>query len=158
MGQVAQDLHERALLDLDEKGEDIAFLATPEAMEKLALLMDVKRRSFLRVKWAKSFEAPGACALEFNVSLYDVNDIRTFTDVVNFLAWQQRQMKPTPNEKWVVVNNSHAERVKENLLALRRFRTDIIFVCNINMLQFRDEHGRRAELGFCPALAGSRPY
>ena len=153
MGQLTQNFHERALLDLDEKGEDIPFLAAPEAMEKLALLMDVKRRSFLRVKWAKSFEAPGACALEFNVPLYDVNDIRTFTDVVNFLAWQQRQMKPAPSEKWVVVNNSHTERVKENLCALRRFRTDRTFVCNINRLQFKNKYARRAELEFCPALA-----
>ena len=127
-------------------------------MEKLALLMDVKRRSFLRVKWAKSFEAPCACALEFHVPLYDVDDIRTFTDVVNFLAWQQRQMKPAPYEKWVVVNNSHAGRVKENLCAVRRFRTDSTFSCNFKWLQFQDEQGRRAEIEFCPALACSRPY
>jgi hypothetical protein len=112
VGQVAQNFHERALLDLDEKGEDIPFLAAPEAMEKLALLMDVKRRSLLRVKWAKSFETPGACALEFNVSLYNVDDIRTFADVVNFLAWQQRQMKPAPNNQWVVVNNPRGNLVK----------------------------------------------
>jgi hypothetical protein len=110
MGQVAQNLHERALLDLDEKGENIPFLAAPEAMKKLALLMDVKRRSFLRVKWAKSFETPGACALEFNVSLYNVDDIRTFADVVNFLAWQQRQMKPAPTKNgWLLITHGRNE-------------------------------------------------
>jgi hypothetical protein len=100
------------LLDLDEEGKDIPLLAAPEAMKELALLMDMERRSLLRVKWAKSFEASGASSLEFNVSPYDVDDIRTIADVVNFLAWQQRQMKPAPNKKWVVVNNSQGDRVK----------------------------------------------
>ena len=109
VSQIAQDLHERTLLDLDEKGEDITLLAAAEAMKELALLMDMKRRSFLRVKWAKSFEAPCSSALEFDVSPYDVDDIRTIADVVNFLAWQQRQMKPAPKSEWVVVNNPHAE-------------------------------------------------
>ena len=109
MGQVAQNLHERALLDLNEKGEDVPFLAAPETMKKLALLMDMERRSFLRVKWAKSFPTSGASSLEFHVSPYDVHDIGTFADVVNFLAWQQRQMKPAPNKKWVVVNNSQGD-------------------------------------------------
>ena len=112
MGQLTQNFHERALLDLDEEGKDIPLLAAPEAMKELALLMDMERRSLLRVKWAKSFEASGASSLEFNVSPYDVDDIRTIADVVNFLAWQQRQMKPAPNKKWVVVNNSQGDRVK----------------------------------------------
>jgi hypothetical protein len=99
MGQVAQNFHERALLDLDQKREDVPFLAAPETVEELALLMDVERGSFLRVKWAKSFEAPGASSLEFHVSPYNVDDIRTFANVVNFLAWQQRQNETRAQQK-----------------------------------------------------------
>jgi hypothetical protein len=112
VSQVAQHLHEGPLIDLDEKGENVPLLTAPEAVKELALLMDMERRSLLRVKWAKSFPTSGAGSLEFHVSPYDVDDIRTFADVVNFLAWQQRQMKPAPNKKWVVVNNSRGNPVK----------------------------------------------
>jgi hypothetical protein len=153
VGQVAQDFHERALLDLDEKGEDVPFLATPEAMKKLALLMDMERRSFLRVKWAKSFEAPGASALEFHVSPYNVDDIGTIANVVNFLAWQQRQMKPAPNKKWVVVNNSQRDRVKKNLRGSPRFPAIGVFHSDYAQLQQTGSSGCRARSPFRPALA-----
>jgi hypothetical protein len=94
-------------------------------VKELALLMNVERRGLLCVKWAKSFPASGACAFELHVSPYDVDDIRTFSDVVNFLAWQQRQIKPAPKRNWVVVNNPHAGSVKKNLNSQTAFQLEL---------------------------------
>jgi hypothetical protein len=101
-------------------------------MEELALLMDMERRSFLRVKWAKSFEAPGASALEFNVSPYNVDNIRAFANVVNFLAWQQRQMKPAPNKNgWLLITHRGTES-RRTFEVLRGFPRELLSTAIMN--------------------------
>src|SRR6185369_4487987 len=86
-GQIAQDLHERALLDLDQEAEDITFFAASEAVEELARLMDMKRRCLLAVKRAQTLPAPRTRPLELHIAFDDLDDVGAIPYIVDLLPW-----------------------------------------------------------------------
>src|SRR5206468_11264 len=84
-GEILQDLHEGALLDLFEKADHIAFLAAPEAMEVVAGLIYVKRRCFFAVERAQALPTPRTRPLELHMPLHHLDDVRPFSNVVDLL-------------------------------------------------------------------------
>ncbi|MBN2576606.1 MAG: hypothetical protein JXP73_18725 [Deltaproteobacteria bacterium] len=71
--------------------EHVALLATAKAMKKLPLFVHVERGCLFGVERAEPLPASRAGPLELHVPPSNINDIGPFADVVNFLAWQQRQ-------------------------------------------------------------------
>ena len=90
LGQIAQNLGERPLLDLHQKPEHVPFFAAPKAVKELARFVHVKRRRLLGVERAKPLPASGARALQFHVSLDHVDEVRPVANVVDLFSRDQR--------------------------------------------------------------------
>jgi len=84
-GQILQHVHERALLDLGEKSYGVTFFAAAEAVEVTASLVDVERRRFLAVEWAKTHPTPCTRPFELHMTLDDLCDVGAVQYVVDLV-------------------------------------------------------------------------
>ena len=83
--QFLQHIHERTLLDLREKGYGVTFFAAAETVEVVARFVDVERRRFLAVKWAKAHPAPCSRPFELHMTLDDLSNVGAVQYVVDLV-------------------------------------------------------------------------
>lgn len=60
----------------------------------------------------KAFKAPRSGSLQFHIPPNDINDVRSVSNIVNFLAWQKRQWKTRAQEKRVFLISAGRIAVK----------------------------------------------
>ena len=144
--QIPQDLHERALLDLGHEREHVTLFTTAEAVEELPRLVHVKGRRLLGVERTQAHPARRARALQLDVPLDDLDDVRALTDVVNLFARNQRQNATHAARTRPTFNSSAQARVKRN-----DARNDAEAAYQITRRNLRKvSYDSRAASGACP--------
>ncbi|MCY1220629.1 hypothetical protein D9M72_326490 [compost metagenome] len=88
-GQLFHGLMERGVVQLLDKGDDVAVLAAAEAVVPAHLGTDGERRRTLIVERAQALEGAQPGALERDVAVHDFLDVRALAYFVNIFAFDQ---------------------------------------------------------------------